>query len=101
MPRLIGGLEFLWGTAVPSVVTPTPPPPSTDPWAKLVLFPQAWAQSQVTALFPRFERMFPSIQPPAPVFASLITLTYRISTQFPFIIASKTNVLISSNLTVT
>ena len=99
MPRFLFGFQF--GSLPSSVSTAPVVVPTTDPWSKLALFAEVWRGSRATALFPRFERVFPHLTPiqTQPVLGSLVSLTYRVSTQFPFIIASDTKVQIASNLT--
>jgi len=98
MPRLLFGFQF--GAPASSVSTAVPV--STDPWKKVAFFAEVWGHSKNTQLFPRFERVFPSLTPitALPALGSLITLTYEVKSQFPFIIATATKVLISSNITV-
>ena len=101
MPRLLFGFHF--GPSAPSSVTTAAPAaaPTTDPWSKLALFADVWSASRATALFPRFERVFPHLTPiqTQPVLGSIVSLTYRVSTQFPFVIATDTKVQVASNLT--
>lgn len=101
MPRFLWpGFQF--GAPAVSSSTSTAAPVSTDPWTKLALFAEVWGHSKQTQLFPRFERVFPNLTPvgATPALGSLVTLTYHISSQFPFIIATDTKVLISSDVTV-
>ena len=98
MPRLVfPGFQF----GVPASSVSTAAPTTTDPWSKLVRFAEAWGHSRDTALFPRFERVVPSYAAFQPIpLGSIVTLTYHISTEFPFIIATVGNVMISSYITV-
>jgi hypothetical protein len=97
--------RFLWPGfqfAAPAVSsTTTAAPVSTDPWTKLTLFAEVWGHSKNTQLFPRFERVFPSLTPitATATLGSLISLTYEVQTQFPFVIATDSKVLISSSVT--
>ena len=101
MPRPLW-LGFLFGEAASASSSTATTVVSTDPWQKVTLFAEVWGHSKQTQLFPRFERVFPSLTPitALPTLGSLITLTFHIGSQFPFIIATDTKVQISSNITV-
>ena len=100
MPRLLFGFQFGAPGSSTSSVAPVVVP-TTDPWSKLALFSEVWRTSRDTALFPRFERVFPHLTPvyTQATLGSIVSLTYRVSSQFPFVIATDTKVLIASNLT--
>src|SRR2546426_11179889 len=96
-PRFLFGFQF--GSPTPSVATAAPPAPL---WTTLTAFVTGWGHSRDTFVLPRFERIFP-LPPtpvPAPVFAGNVNLVYEVKTQFPFIISSKNDVRIYSEVTV-
>lgn len=84
---------FNWG-AVPDVV-PAPPPPSPR-WATLSATAKGWIEGAPVAAQHRFERVF---EQPRTVFGQSINFAFHIQSQFPFKVATGTNVKIASTIT--